>query len=329
MIRPAFPPDRTAAVDRRTFLPTAAAGLLAAARPPRALAGPGERVDPPARPPVAAFTKSFQEWPVPKVCEAFAELGLDGLDVTVRPGGHIEPENAAAELPAAVAAAEAAGVKVLMLTTAIADAGPDADRLLGVAAANGVSAVKLSYFRETEVPLAERMEEVRRTLAAIGDLAAKHGVTACLHTHSGAYVPSHGTMLYSLLKDLPPDSVGAYVDTLHMHVEGGDGGWRQGLELLAPWLRLCAVKNYRWEPAGADDFGMKRWKETVVPVADGFSPVPDFVRALKRHGFAGAFSLHSEYRGRGSWRDLDTAEVLEQTRADWGFFEPLLGAVYA
>ena len=135
--------------------------------------------------------------------------------------------------------------------------------------------MKLGYFRETKTPLAERMDELRRTLAAISDLAAKHRVTACLHTHSGAYVPSHGTMLYSLLNDLPPASVGAYVDTLHMHRRGRRRRLAgRGSNCSPPGSGLCAVKNYRWEAAGTDDFGMTRWRETVVPVAAGFRPGP-------------------------------------------------------
>ena len=312
-------------MHRRDFLATTGAAAALSCTPSFALSKEETRAE---RPRTVVFTKSFQKWPIGWVCDAFANLGLDGLDLTVRPGGHIEPENAAAELPAAVAAADAAGVRIELLTTALDDAGPETDRLLGAAADNGVTAVKLGYFKQNGEPLAERLDEVRRTLAAIGDLAGKHGVTACVHTHSGEYLPSHGTMLYTLLKDLPPERIGAYVDTLHMHVEGGDAGWRQGLELLAPWIRLCAVKNYRQEPAGEDKFGMARWKETVVPVAEGFSPIPDFVKELNKRGFAGPFSLHSEYKGGHSFRSLDDAALLEQTGKDWDFFRGVLDAVY-
>jgi len=311
---------------RREFLSAAAATSILSARP---IVAADDAPAEPVRPPVGAFTKSFQDWPIPKVCEQFAKLGLDGLDLTVRPGGHIEPENAVAELPGAVAAAEAAGVRVLFLTTGITDAGPQADRLIGAAADNGVTELKLGYFRQRRAPLATLLDDLRRTIAEIAVLAEKRGVTACVHTHSGEYVPSHGTMLYQLLKDLPPERIGAYVDTLHMHLEGGGAGWRQGLELLAPWLRLCAVKNYRMEPAGRDRFGMAQYKETVVPIADGVSSIPAFLKELKTRGFVGAFSLHSEYRGRMSFRPMNVDQCLEQTRADWAFFRSVRDAVWA
>ena len=320
-------------MHRRPFLRAAAAAPLAAAPlfAPAAAAGPRVAAGGVAAetPPVGVFTKSFQDWPIETVCERFAELGADGLDLTVRPGGHVEPADAAAGLPAAVRAAAARGLRVLFLTTAVADASPAADRLLGVAADAGVPLVKLGYFRTGGGPLADRLDGVKRTLADIIKLAAARGVVPCVHTHSGDYLPSHGTLLWEVLRDFDPATVGAYVDTLHCHVEGGGAGWRQGLDLSAPWLRLCAVKNYALTPAGRDDLGMKRWKETVVPVADGVCPVPDFVRDLKARGFAGPFSLHSEYRGRGSFRPMTVEETFGQTRADLAFFRGALGSIYS
>jgi hypothetical protein len=62
----------------------------------------------------------------------------------------------------------------------------------------------------------------------------------------------------------------------------------------------------------------------VVPVADGVSPIPDYVAVLKKIGFAGTYSLHSEYKGKGSFKDLDTEACLAQTAADLKYFKKVL-----
>ena len=85
-------------LNRRQFVKrsTAASLTLAAASHARR---DSVAADKPAKPvsksgpKIAAFTKSFQDRPIPEVCRIFKSLGLDGLDLTVRPGGHIDPKD--------------------------------------------------------------------------------------------------------------------------------------------------------------------------------------------------------------------------------------------
>ncbi len=308
------------AVTRRQFV-AETVGVACALGAGMAVAGDRSA----SRPVVVAFTKSFQDWPIPKVCRAFQSIGLDGLDLTVRPRGHIDPKDVAEQLPKAVEAAKQANVSIPMITTAITEADKQAAVLFETAGRLGIRCAKLGYFRYTQFGTIRRqMDEVRRRLKGIVRLAAQFGVKPCVHVHSGPYLPSHGTLLYELIRDFEPDQIGAYVDMLHMVLEGGRDGWRQGLDLLAPWLTLCAVKNFDWKKLERDRFGQQRWTTEVVPVADGISPIPDFVQALKKLGFQGVYSLHSEYKGRHSFRDLSTEECLKQTQQDLAFFRKLL-----
>jgi L-ribulose-5-phosphate 3-epimerase len=146
----------------------------------------------------------------------------------------------------------------------------------------------------------------------------------CVHIHSGADIPSHGTMLYELIRDIPPDRVGAYVDSLHMALEGGGDGWRQGLDLLAPWISLVAIKNFLWVQKDRDKGGQMQWEHKVVPIADGVSPMPQFVATVKSTGYKGVYSLHSEYKGKSSFKDLDTDACLKQTEVDLKYLRTLL-----
>lgn len=276
---------------------------------------------------IGAFTKSFQTWPIPEVCHRFKEIGLDGLDLTVRPGGHIEPENVAVELPLAAQAALEAGTNILQLTTGITDATPEAETLLATASKLGITHFKLGYYRYKPFgTLVAQIDETKDRIGGVAELAKKYGMIPCVHIHSGPYIPSHGTLLYEVLRDFPPAEVGAYADTLHMVLEGGEAGWLQGLDLLAPWLKLVAVKNFAWEKLERDKYGQQQWGHKVVPIADGVSPLPKYVGALKQAGFDGIFSMHSEYKGKHSFQDLDTEACLEQTVKDLHYFKSLLAS---
>ena len=57
------------------------------------------------RPKICVYTEHFQSLPIPQVCKLFQTMGVDGLDLTVRPGGHIEPRDVKAKLPEAAQSA--------------------------------------------------------------------------------------------------------------------------------------------------------------------------------------------------------------------------------
>ncbi len=274
-----------------------------------------------------AFTKSFQDWDISTVCRRFREIGLDGPDLTVRRRGHIEPVDVPAKLPVAARSALEAGAEILFITTDITDATPEAERTLATAAELGIDRFKLGYYRYKPFGnLVEQLDETRKRIDGVIEIAKKHGILPCVHVHSGTFLPSHGTQLYQLIRDYSPDEVGAYVDMLHMVLEGGADGWRQGLDLLAPWIALVAVKNFYWEKGERDELGQQRWNRKVVPIADGISPLPDYVKTLQKVGYDGIYSLHSEYKGSHSFEDLDTEGCLKQTAADLEFFQGLFGA---
>jgi len=126
-----------------------------------------------------------------------------------------------------------------------------------------------------------------------------------------------------VLKDFQPGDVGAYVDPMHMTIEGSRSGWELGLDLLAPWIGLVGVKNFRWLPAERDASGQQRYRWEYVPLADGQAPLPEFVAYLKKFSYDGIVSLHSEYKGKSSFRRLSTPELLDQSAADLKYLKTL------
>ena len=70
-----------------------------------------------------------------ELCDLLAAAGCDGVQWTVRPGGHVEPERAREDLPRFVAAAASRGLRCRSICTAIGDGSSPADEeLLRVAA---------------------------------------------------------------------------------------------------------------------------------------------------------------------------------------------------
>ncbi|HAZ62010.1 MAG TPA: sugar phosphate isomerase/epimerase [Armatimonadetes bacterium] len=266
------------------------------------------------------FAKHLQEWPLAKAAAAVAELGFEGLDLTVREGGYVLPGEVGQALPEALRICGEAGLTVPMLTTNITriDRG-NALQILETAAELGVTELKYGYhsyrrFGEFR-PL---VEQARADLAGVAEAAARLGVRVNLHIHSGPYVTANAPIVAQLIADYPPEVVGAYLDLGHMVIEGGVDCWRQGLEMLVERSPLLAIKSLGWLRDGTKH-GPASYRWAVVPLAEG--PV-DFTAAwryLIAGGFDGIVTLHSEYQGGHSFRDLSVEEVIAQTRVDLAY----------
>lgn len=267
------------------------------------------------RPKVCVYTEHFQSLPIPQVCKLFQTMGVDGLDLTVRPGGHIEPRDVKAKLPKAAQVASDHGLQIMNLTTSITAANRAAEETLAACQQLGISRIKLGYYRAGKFgELSSRLAEAKRHLEQLVTLAAKYDVLPCVHVHSGSTLPSNGLMLFNLIRDLPKTRIGAFLDSYHMTITGGAGGWRQAIDLLRPWTAMVALKNFQWHRGDRDDMGQQRWRTDYCPLADGVAPIGDFVRTIQQSGYQGFYTLHTEYR-------QPTEKCLQLTADDFKFLK--------
>src|SRR5437667_12835537 len=70
---------------------------------------------------VSIFSKHLQFLQGEDLAKAAAAMGFDGIDITLRKGGHVEPERVRQDLPALVAIIRKHGLEVPMVTTDIVD----------------------------------------------------------------------------------------------------------------------------------------------------------------------------------------------------------------
>jgi sugar phosphate isomerase/epimerase len=269
-------------MNRRTFL--AAASAAAAAAP----------VDPTGKPlPVCAFSKHFQWTTVAEAAKMCAEIGYDGLDLTVRTGGHVLPERVADDLPKAVEAIRAAGLEAPMITAGIVDAdSPHAEAIIRTATKLGIHNYRWGGFRyDTAKAIAQQIAEFRAKSQALAALNKQYGACAMYHTHSG--VGQFGASIWDIwmvLRDLDNQAVGVNLDIAHATVEGGLGGWINSTRLVLPMTRGIALKDFRWEKNAQG-----RWGVHWCGFGQGMVNFKQFAGMVKAAGFRGPLQLHMEY----------------------------------
>ncbi len=270
------------------------------------------------------FSKMLGDLSIAEAARRIKAIGFDGVDLTVRPGGHVLPERVAAGLPEAVKIIRGEGLTVPMITTAITRAAdPHARAILDAAAALGIRRAKLGYWSAPKGGLAAAIDRARAELDPLERLAEATHLTLGVHNHSGFdYVNCQPLTILGLIRDRNPEHIAAYFDPGHAAVEGGDGGGRQSLELLGPHIKMMAVKDFGWIRSPGTP--KATWQSQLVPLKDGLVPWPDVFKTLNALRFDGPISLHSEYKGAHSWKNLSTDDLLAQTADDLAFVKTLI-----
>ena len=247
--------------------------------------------------PLCAFSKHFQWTDVRGAAETARELGYDGLDLTVRPKGHVSPERVTGDLPKAAEVIRSAGLQFPMITSHIVDATtPHAEDVLKTMVAIGVKRYRWGGFRyDLKRSIPDQLAQFRPRVKELADMNKQYGVCAMYHTHSGPReVGASMWDLHTLLQGLDTDAVSANFDIGHATVEGGYGGWIHSANLLLPYMRGVAVKDFRWVQHNG------KWIPGWCPMGEGMVNFKQFLPMLKESGFTGPLQLHMEYEELGS-----------------------------
>ena len=276
------------------------------------------------------FSKHLAGLPLDEVGRRLVAMGITAIDLTVRPGGHVEPERVEDELPRAAEILASEGVRIGMMTTGITDArDPLTPKVLRTAAGLGIGYYKLGYFTYGGFgTLKKQRAEVAAQLQDLAALNLEIGIHGGFHNHSANFLGASLWDVHHVLEGSDPRALGSYLDPAHATVEGGSGAWMMGMDLLGERITMLAVKDFRWIE-GRGYAGARRHRVQWLPLADGNTQWPQVLKYLHQIGFDGPVSMHSEYQGSSSFQDLTVDEVFAQTARDLEVFRGWMDAAQA
>ena len=275
-------------MTRRGFLKTTAAAIAAAA-PMGAVRAQSEAK----RSGLHTFSKPLQWLGYDALAETLAQAGFGGIDLAVRPKGHVEPERVGEDLPKAVEAARKQGLKVEMMVTAITAADePLAERVLKTAAQCGVKIYRMGYLRYDDALGVEgTIEKNHKVMEGLEALNRACGITGCYQNHHAWSDGLYGGPvwdIYYMLKGLDPKWVGCQYDVRHAVAES-QGSWAVAMKLIAPYIRSTCLKDFVWaKPKG-------KWIPDNVFAGEGMVPWDKYFTLLKELKIGGPASVHCEW----------------------------------
>ncbi len=196
---------------------------------------------------VDAYSRHLQWLRKPEeVAAAAAEMGYDGLDITVVPyPGHVDPAKVATDLPLYVNAARKQGLRVTTMRCTITDADtPNAEAMLQTASSLGLTHYWGGTFRyDLTKPIADQLEALKPRIGKLIPLLEKYKMTAMYHTYSGS--GSVGAAIWDLLsvfKNFDPKRVGFHYDIGHM-TDAGFASWDLNLRAASAYIAGVSVKD--------------------------------------------------------------------------------------
>jgi L-ribulose-5-phosphate 3-epimerase len=274
---------------------------------------------------ICLFTDHLAGLDYQEVATMLRQVGLTGVDLTVRAGGLVRPERVAEDLPRAAAVFKANGLSIPMITTGITSlSDPLARVVLTTAARLAIGYYKLGYYRYEnlgawQATLASTQKELKRLV----DLGRRLGIQAGFHNHSGPFVGGALWDSWQILQDLDSKWIGFYFDPGQATIEGGNNAWNLGFRRVRERLKMIAIKDFIWEKSGGE------WRTRWVPLGEGMVRWPDFFKILKQISFQGPISLHIEYDPGGSTKAARFENSLAAAARDLQFLKQQLRAAYS
>lgn len=274
-------------MTRRDFLKSAALAAGGLTLPVRAQAGAAKVC-------LHTFSKPLQWLGYDALAEALAQAGFGGIDLSVRPKGHVEPAKVAQDLPRAVEAARKQGLKIGMMVTAITAADePLAERVLKTAAQCGVGIYRMGYFRYDEALGVEgSIGKNHQAMAGLAALNKACGITGCYQNHyawnGDGLFGGPVWDIYYMLKGLDPQWVGCQYDVRHAVAESG-GSWSVAMKLIAPYIRSTCLKDFAWAKLNG------KWQPDNTFAGEGMVPWDTYFNLLKTLKITVPASVHCEW----------------------------------
>jgi L-ribulose-5-phosphate 3-epimerase len=245
--------------------------------------------------PLSIFSKQLQWLDYDEMARVAAEIGFDGVDLTVRPGGHVLPERVEQDLPKAMEAVQKAGLNIYMIATSITSTDdPNTEKILKTASSLGIRHYRTGWmFYDDSRPVEDTISQVQQQLGRLAALNEKYSVSGEYQNHSGtgaAGIYFGGSIwdLAGVLKNLNSPWLGSQYDIYHATVEGANA-WPVGLKLISPFIRTVDIKDFQWAKKDG------RWSSESVPLGEGMVDYGKYLGLIKKYNITCPVSIHYEY----------------------------------
>ena len=265
---------------------------------------------------VSLFSKHLQFLDYNEMSAAAAEIGFEGIDLTVRPKGHVLPESVVDDLPKVIAAMKKYGINPKMMTTNVWDITDNTQKtVLETASSLGITHYRTGWLKYPQERTISESQKIFGQQAKDLEVINKDlGLIGCYQNHAGKHVGAPIWDLPAILSATNNENMGCQYDIRHAVVEGGNS-WELGLRQIEPYIKSIVIKDFKWGQVDG------KWKPVNTPLGEGMVDFNRYFSLLKKYKINVPISLHLEYDLGGaehgsSKLTIDKKEVFRRMRKD-------------
>lgn len=234
---------------------------------------------------LTVFTKPWK-MALPVLGAFVKQLGFDGVELPVRPGYQVTPENVATSLPEAVRILADYGLTIQSI------AGPTDEATIAACAEMNIPLIRVCLAVPVDTSYLEYEASLWREFDALIPLLDKYGVTIGVQNHSNRYI-ANAMGIRHLIEKYDRRHIGAVLDFAHCALNGEI----PELALDIVWSHLCMVnlKNAYWRRSNGLEALTACYERYWTSGRQGMAPWPTIAASLKRRGYNGTVCLTAEY----------------------------------
>ncbi len=259
--------------------------------------------------PLMIFEKVLQNLSPRDLAEAIVEIGADGIEVAIRPGGRIEPAAVHDTLPTLVNVLKQQNKKIFVATTNITSATPESRRLLQALVNQQITHYRMGYYRwDPKQNLQKNRTAVEGQLKELAQLNRELGITGLYQNHAGKkYIGATIIDMVLLLEKISGNEINLALDLRHLRAESGLS-WPTLARLAKPHVGCLYIKDARWR-------GPKSQQLENVPLGSGFVD-RDMFESVRKQCPSVPISLHVEYHGGKPLVYTELRQAIDSYRTD-------------
>lgn len=235
------------------------------------------------------FSKHLQWLDYAEMAKTARQIGFDGVDLTVRPKGHVLPENVENDLPGAIEEIRKQGLTADTITTAITGVkDPLTEKIIKTASGLGIKQYRMGWIRyDPEVDIPANLKNFEYQMQLLAEMNEKYRIRGDYQNHAGISLGSPIWDIWQVLETVNSPWLGIRYDIRHAVVEGTKS-WPVTLKLITPYIRSLDIKDFAWQNDSADPIVDK-------PLGEGIVDFIQYAGLLNEYNIPGNMTMHFEY----------------------------------